>query len=152
MNNLIRFTPFTDVTRFDPLMDFDEMFDRFTRTALRPTMWREIEGMEPTMHMDVTECDDEYLVKAEIPGARKEDIHVSVDGHTVSITAEVRQEKEIAEGHMLRSERRYGKTMRSFRLDQDVIEDKVRAKYSDGVLELTLPKKNTALHKEITVT
>lgn len=152
MNNLIRFTPFTDVTRLDPLMDFDEMFDRFARTAMRPTMWRELEGVEPTMRMDVTECEDEYVVRAEIPGVQKDDIHVSIDGHTVSITAEVKQEKDTAEGRMLRHERSFGRAMRSFWLDQEVIEDKVLAKYTDGVLELTLPKKTTAAHKEITIT
>lgn len=151
MNNLIRFNPLNEVTRFDPLMDFDEMFDRFARTAMRPA-WRELEAVEPTIRMDVTEADKEYLVKAEIPGVKKDDIHVSIDGNMVSISAEVKQEKETTEGgRILRSERCYGKAMRSFRLDQDVMEDKAQARYADGVLELTLPKKDGAPHKEIAI-
>lgn len=151
MNNLIRFNPLSEVTRFDPLMDFDEMFERFAGTAMRPA-WRELEAVEPSIRMDITEADKEYVVKAEIPGVKKDDIHVSIEGNMVSISAEVKQEKEAMEGsRLLRSERCYGKTMRSFRLDQDVIEDKAQAKYADGVLELTLPKKNSAPHKEIAI-
>lgn len=151
MNNLIRFNPVSEVSRFDPLMDFDEMFDRFARTAMRPA-WRELEAVEPIIRMDITEAEKEYLVKAEIPGVKKDDIHVSIDGNMISISAEVKQEKETTEGgRMLRSERCYGKAMRSFRLDQDVMEDKAQAKYTDGVLELKLPKKDGAPHKEIAI-
>lgn len=151
MNNLIRFNPLGDIARFDPLLDFDTMFDRFARNAMRPG-WRELEAVEPQIRMDITEAGNEYIVKAEIPGVKKDDIHVSIDGNMVSISAEVKHEKEAAEGSMLlRSERCYGKTMRSFRLDQDVIEDKAEAKYADGVLELKLPKKNGAPHKELAI-
>lgn len=151
MNNLIRFNPVSEVSRFDPLMDFDKMFDRFARTAMRPA-WRELEAVEPIIRMDITEAEKEYLVKAEIPGVKKDDIHVSIDGNMISISAEVKQEKETTEGgRMLRSERCYGKAMRSFRLDQDVMEDKAQAKYTDGVLELKLPKKDGAPHKEIAI-
>jgi hypothetical protein len=52
MNNLIRFNPLSDVSRFDPLMDFDDMFDRFARTAMRPA-WRELEAVEPLIRMDI---------------------------------------------------------------------------------------------------
>ncbi len=151
MNNLIRFNPLNEVTRFDPFLDFEDMFERFAKTAMRPA-WRELEDIEPTIRMDVTEADKEYLVKAEIPGVKKNDIHVSIDGHRVSISAEVKHEKEATEGsRMLRSERCYGKTMRSFWLDQDVMEDKAQAKYADGVLELKLPKKNGAPHREVAI-
>jgi HSP20 family protein len=152
MNNLIRFNPLNDIARYDPLMEFDEMFDRFARTALRPG-WRELEAVEPQIRMDIAEAGSEYLVKAEIPGVKKDDIHVSIDGNMVSISAEVKHEKEISEGiRMLRSERCYGKTIRTFRLDQDVSEDKAVAKYADGVLELRLPKKSGATpHKEVAI-
>ena len=151
MNNLIRFRPLGDITRFDPLMDFDEMFDRFARTALRPA-WRDMDTMEPQIRMDVSEAGSEYVVKAEIPGVKKDDIHVSIDGNMVTISAEVKHEKDVGEGsRLLRSERCYGKTMRTFRLDQDVIEDKAEAKYADGVLELRLPKKNDVHHKELAI-
>lgn len=150
MNNLIRFSPLGEVARFDPMRDFDEMFDRFARTALRPT-WRELEAVEPQMRMDITDADTEYLVKAEIPGVKKDDIHVSIDGHMVSISADVKHEKDAMAGRLLRSERCYGTAMRSFWLDQDVNEEKAEAKYADGVLELKLPKKNGSPHKEVAI-
>lgn len=151
MNNLIRFTPLGDLARFDPLMDFENMFDRFARTSLRPA-WRDLEAVEPQIRMDIAETGDVYIVKAEIPGVKKDDIHVSIDGNTVSISAEVKHEMETNEGAtLLRSERCYGKTMRSFRLDQDVMDDRAEAKYADGVLELKLPKKNGAPHKELAI-
>lgn len=151
MNNLIRFSPMTDIARFDPLLDFDNIFDRFARTAMRPG-WREMEALEPQIRMDISEAGSEYVVKAEIPGVKKDDIHVSIEGNLVSISAEVKHEKEATEGStLLRSERCYGKTMRTFRLDQDVMEDMAQAKYADGVLELKLPKKNGAPHKELAI-
>jgi HSP20 family protein len=70
----------------------------------------------------------------------------------VCISAEIKQEKEVKEGEkLIRSERSYGKAMRSFSLDQEVNQDKAQAKYADGVLELTLPKKNGAPRKELAV-
>jgi HSP20 family protein len=151
MNNLIRFNPPGSINRFDPLTDFERMFDRLAWPSLRPA-WRDPEIAEPQIRMDIAEAGNEYIVKAEIPGVKKDDIHVSVDGNMVSISAEVKHEMDAGEGStLLRSERCYGKTMRSFRLGQDVIEDKAEAKYADGVLELKLPKKNGAPHKEIAI-
>jgi Molecular chaperone (small heat shock protein) len=97
---------------------------------------------EPGIKMDVAEDDKAYHVKAEVPGVKKEDIHVSVEGNQVSITAEVKKEKEEKNGEtVLRSERYYGMQSRSFTLMHDVDQDKAEAKYQDGVLDLTLPKK-----------
>jgi HSP20 family protein len=91
--------------------------------------------------MDVKEDDNAYLVHAEIPGVKKEDIKVDVDGNMVSISAEVKQEKEEKKGErVIRSERYHGSVARSFRLAHDVDDSKAQAKYTDGVLELTLPK------------
>lgn len=150
MNSLIRFNPLDDINRFDPMVDFENMFDRFARTAMRPS-WREWDA-EPQIRMDIADAGNAYMVKAEIPGVKKDDIHVSIDGNLVSISAEVKQELEANEGGtLLRHERCYGKTMRTFRLDQEVMEDRAQAKYTDGVLELKLPKKNGAPHKELSI-
>jgi HSP20 family protein len=82
-------------------------------------------------------------VKAEVPGVRKEDIHVAVEDDQVSITAEVKKETEEKKGEtVLRSERYYGMQSRSFTLMHDVDQSKAEAKYQDGILELTLPKKS----------
>jgi len=111
---------------------------------------------EPTvpaqLRVEVTEDDKSYSVHAEIPGVKKDDINVAVDGNQVEISAEVKNEKEIKDGErVLRSERYYGKVYRAFALDQDVDETATQAKYADGILELRLPKKVSAAVKRIAV-
>ena len=157
MNAITRFNPFkrTPLTRFDPLLtsfdpfrDFDEMFGSFMS---RPLM-REAMEVEPQIKMDVKEADGKYVVNAEIPGVSKDDIHVTVDGNRVSISAEVKQEKETKEGgRVIRCERSYGMASRSFTLADEVDQSKVEAKYNNGVLELTLPKKPGSTRKEISI-
>lgn len=138
-----------NVTRYDP---FGELFDDFFKGYfVRPVMG---EGREPAprLKIDVTEQNGAFKVLAEIPGVKKEDIQVNIDGDQVSISAEVKQEKDVKEGERLvHSERYYGKASRAFRLGYEIDEAKVQAKYNDGVLELVLPKKQTAAAKQITI-
>ena len=83
-----------------------------------------------------------YTVCAEVPGVPKEDIHVSVEGNVVSLRAEVRQQDQQTEGEkVLRSERYFGAVARSFQLPTDIDAAQCKAKYDNGVLTLTLPKK-----------
>jgi len=104
------------------------------------------------MKVDVAEQNGEYKVLAELPGVKKEDIKVNIDGDEVSITAESRTERDVKEGErVLHSERHFGKVARAFRLNQEIDEARASAKYSDGVLELTLPKKATAAAKQLTI-
>jgi len=104
------------------------------------------------LRIDVTESDKSYSVRAEIPGVKKEDINVSVDGNQVEISAEVKNEKAIKDGErLLRAERHYGKIQRAFALDQDVDETATQARYADGILELTLPKKASAAARRIAI-
>jgi HSP20 family protein len=104
------------------------------------------------IRVDVEEKDKAYTVRADIPGVKKEDINVRIDGNIVQIDAETRQDKEIKEkGKLLRSERYYGSISRSFSLTQDIDEAKAIAKYEDGVLNLELPKKQTTASKRLTV-
>jgi HSP20 family protein len=149
MSNIIRFNPYTEFTRFDP---FPEMDDVFSKMMMRP-FFREGLEIEPQIKMDVKEADGQYLVKAEIPGVKRDDIHVTIEGNRVSISAEVKQEKETKEGErVIRSERSYGMASRSFSLADEVDQGRVQAKYADGVLELTLPKKSGSSRKEIPIT
>ena len=148
MNNITRFDPFNELVRFDPLFDIDDVF---ARSFMRPLSHGGMNA-EPQIRMDIKEADGVYTVKAEMPGVNKEDIHVSVDGNRVSISAEVKQKKEEKEGErVIRSERSYGMTSRSFSLADEVDPGKVQAKYADGVLELTLPKKPGSSRKEIAI-
>jgi HSP20 family protein len=121
--------------------DFGDNFDKAFRRFLSPMS---LEGEQPhlKMRIDVAENDRAYTVKADIPGVRKEDINVRVEGNTVSIEAETRSEKETRGNgdKVLRSERYYGTISRTFSVAQDIDASKVLARYADGVLNLELPK------------
>jgi HSP20 family protein len=93
--------------------------------------------------VDVSEDEKAYTVNAEIPGVKKEDIRVDVEGNQVSLRAEVRKEKEEKQGgKVIHSERTYGMASRSFTLPMEVDADGAKAEYKDGVLSLVLPKKS----------
>jgi HSP20 family protein len=127
----------------DPV--FGDSFDTALRRFFSPTLL-ETEAPHLKMRIDVNENDKAYTVKADIPGVKKEDINVRVDGNVVSIEAEARSEKE-TKGNgdkVLRSERYYGTISRTFSLGQDIDAARVQAKYADGVLNLELPKKGPA--------
>ncbi len=139
MANLIRLSPVDDA--------FDDLFGGF---FMRPV--RLDGGQEMQMKVDVREDDKGYTVHAEIPGVKKEDIHVSIDGNQVTISAEVKNEKEVKEGEkVLRSERYYGKVARAFTLDSDLDETASQARYENGVLELTLAKKPMAQARRLEI-
>ena len=148
MANITRFDPFTSLKSFAPFGSMDEVFKDLW---VRPWQNGAVE-FNPQIKMDVTEDDKAYIVKAEVPGVNKEDVHVEIDGNQVSITAEVKKEKEEKKGEMtLRSERYYGKQYRSFSLSNDIDESKAEAKYDNGVLVLTLPKKAGTASKQLKV-
>jgi len=147
MANLTRWDPFGEMARFDPFRDMNDYFKGF---MLRPVF----QGMEaePEIKLEISETDKAYTVKADVPGMKKEDIQVSIDGNQVSITAEVKREKEEKAGNKLvRSERYYGKQFRSFSLAHDIDEAKSEAEYNDGVLKLTLPKKAGTETKKLAI-
>ena len=134
-----------NISRFDP---FDDFFRGF---FVRPVEFG-APAEAPSVRLDVREQPDAYAVHAELPGVRKEDIHVTIDGSVVSIAAERKSEKEVREGErILRSERYHGKVSRSFELPQEIDDSKAEAKYVDGVLELTLPKKAAVSAKRLTI-
>ena len=135
-----------NITRLDPL---DDLFRGF---FVRPVDFNGTTQQPPSIKMDVKEQGDNYLVHAELPGVKKEDIHVVVDGNQVSISAEIKQEKEVREGErVLRSERYFGKVSRSFQMGQEIDDAKAAAKFNEGVLELTLPKRAASPNKRLTV-
>jgi HSP20 family protein len=126
-------------------------FDDAFRGFMKPFRW-EPAPEPPQIRIDVTETDAGYTVKAEIPGVRKEDIHVEIDGPQVMISAEVKKDmEEKKEGRLLRSERNYGFASRMFTLGTDLERVKAVAKYADGVLTLTLPKAATARTEPLVV-
>jgi HSP20 family protein len=147
MANVTRYDPFDVLGQFDPLRDIDEMLGP---RRLR-SLFRDLPA-EPQIRMDVTEDDGSYRVKAEIPGVRKEDIRIQIDGNNVTVSAEVQRQKEERKGERtLCSERYYGKQSRSFTLRHDVDQARAEARYQDGILELTLPKQSAAAVRELKI-
>jgi len=137
-----------NIARFDP---FSESIDDMFRRVLRPVRW-ELDEQPLHIKLDVAENDKSYTVKAEVPGVKKEDINIQIDGNLVSISAESKREKDVKEnGKVIRSERYYGSLSRSFTLASEVDQAGASAKYADGILELTLPKKATTAAKKLTV-
>ncbi len=141
--------PICNIARFSP---FDETFnDLFRGFLVRPVSY-DSSTAAAQFRVDVSENDGAYTLRAEIPGVKKEDISVTIDGDTVAISAEVKNEKDVKNGErVLRSERYYGKVYRAFTLGQAVDEAGANAKYANGVLELTLPKKAAVQAKRITI-
>jgi HSP20 family protein len=133
-----------DVFAMDPI---DDLFRGLTRP------WApSLTARAPQIKLDVNEADANYVVKAEVPGVRKEDIDVRIEGNQVTISAEVKKDtEEKKDGRVLRSERQYGFASRSFSLACDVDEGKSVAKYENGVLQLTLPKKTTTSSKRLPI-
>ncbi|HEV2430652.1 MAG TPA: Hsp20/alpha crystallin family protein [Burkholderiales bacterium] len=139
-----------NMTRFNSLEDsFENLFRGVPvwlpspeRRAAAPAQFR----------MDVTENDKEYQVLAELPGVKKEEISITINGNEVAVSAEVKHEKVLKNGDaVLCAERYYGTIKRQFSLGQEVDEASAQAKYNDGVLELKLPKKTAAAAKRLAV-
>src|SRR4051794_731493 len=131
MNRLIKPEATRTPTRWGPWdNDFERMFENFLRPAGR---WIEEAAGDLAFPLDVTERNDEFLIAAEIPGVKKDDISVTLENGVLTISAEMKSESEEKEGErVVRQERRYGKYVRSLRLGTQVDEKKISAQYKDG--------------------
>lgn len=132
---------------------FSDAFDNAFRRLFAPMAFDAEPAPLLKMRVDVTENDQAYELKADIPGVRKDDINVRIDGNVVQIDAEAHSEKETRGNgdKVLRSERYQGSVSRSFSLACDIDQARVDARYADGVLSLTLPKKTTTGARKITI-
>jgi HSP20 family protein len=149
MTNVTRTDPFQELARFDPFREL-EMFTPWTR--FRRWM-QELPALEPMMKLDVVEDERAFRVKAELPGVKKEDIAIEVEGNQVSITAETKRETEEKKGEtVIHSERYIGRQSRSFIVGVEIDRDAVEAKFVDGVLEIVLPKCAAAKTQKIAIT
>lgn len=140
----------------DSLITRGSLFDDFFRDMSPGFFVRPLHG-DPLpspgqIRMDVTENGDAYTVSAEIPGVRKEDIHVTIEGGMVMVRAEVKQEDQQTQGDkLLRSERYFGSVSRGIQLPQDVDQGQAKAKYDNGVLTLTLPKRQGSAGQKLRI-
>jgi HSP20 family protein len=137
-----------NIARYNP---FDELFNEFSRGFwVKPLALPE--NGELKMKLDVKEDEKSYTVRADIPGVKKEDIQVEVDGDCVTLRAEVKKEKEEKKDEkVIYSERSYGMVSRSFSLPMEVDAGSARADYKDGVLNLVLPKKAGAQARRVAI-
>ena len=143
------------LVRWDPFRELEEMSDRLNRVFARPAT--RSSGKEtltvadwiPTV--DISEIEGEYLIKAELPEVKKEDVKVSVEDGVLTIQGERRQEKDEKGRKFHRVERSYGSFVRSFTLPESVDEGAVKAEYKDGILNLHLPKSEKVKPKAIDV-
>lgn len=143
------------LVRWDPFRELEDMSERlnrmFARPALRHTGKETLTVADWMPVVDISENDGEYLIKAELPEVKKEDVKVTVEDGVLSIQGERRQEKEEKGKKYHRVERSYGSFVRSFTLPESVDETAVKAEYKDGVLNLHLPKSEKVKPKAIDV-
>ena len=144
------------LVKWDPFRELEEMSDRLNRIFVRPAAWQgygkeimTVADWTPTV--DISETETEYLIKAELPEIKKEEVKVTVEDGVLTIRGERKREKEEKGKKFHRVERSYGRFARSFTLPDSVDEGKVKAEYTDGVLALHLPKSEEAKPKHIEV-
>jgi HSP20 family protein len=143
MSNIVRRDPFA----LDNMLD-----DLFKGYFVRPMRFESEMPEMRMIRMDVKEGDKDYTLHAELPGVSKDDIHVTLEGNTVAVSAEIKKASEEKEGDkVLRSERYYGKVQRSYALGQEVDEAGARARFENGVLELVLPKKAPSASRKLAI-
>ncbi len=142
--------------RWDPFRELEDMSERLNRMFSRPAVTTK-NGKEsltvadwiPTV--DISETDGEYVIKAELPDVKKEDVKITLEDGVLTLTGERRQEKEEKSTKYHRVERSYGSFVRSFSLPDLIDETKVKAEYRDGMLNLHLPKSEKAKPRAIEV-
>ena len=157
MNKLTKWNPSKPSPSWDPFREMEEMQKRLWSMFGRSgPMWRGepeegftlAEWMPP---VDIEESDKEYLIKAELPGMKKEDVKLNVEGGTLSISGERKAEKEEKDKKYHRVERSYGAFLRTFTLPQGALVEKISAEFKDGVLMVHLPKDDKAKPRAIEV-
>jgi HSP20 family protein len=143
------------VVKWDPFRDLVSIQDRmnrlFEQTLSRSRGEEGVTATTWTPAVDIYETADTIVMKAELPGVTREDIHIQIDGSTLTLKGERRFARDVQEESYLRIERAYGSFHRSFALPATVQQENVRAVLKDGVLELTLPKAEDSKPKRISV-
>jgi len=138
----------TNITLFDPMTN---QLNKFFHNWM-PREWPFDKELGSDMKIDLSEDKKHFTVRADLPGVKKEDIQVDIDGNRIAISAQAKSFKEEKKGEtVIYSERYEGKVFRSFALNSDVDESKAEASYKDGVLELRLPKKSNGKSKRLSI-
>lgn len=141
------------IVKWDPFREIEDLFDRYTKAV----GWPQRGGQELTAagdwspRVDIAETDKEFIIKAEIPEVKKQDVKVTVESGVLTVRGERRQEKEEKEKKFHKIERYYGSFTRKFTLPDNVDETKIEALFKDGMLNLHIPKATEAMSKKIEV-
>jgi HSP20 family protein len=141
------------LAKWEPLREIEDIFERYTRGLSWPLKRGQelISAGDWSPRVDISENDNEFEIRAEIPDVKKEDVKVTVNKGVVTIQGERRQEKEEKGKKFHRVERHYGNFVRSFTLPDNIDEKKVKASYKDGILNLRIPKTAEAKAKSVEV-
>ncbi|MFN3406978.1 MAG: Hsp20/alpha crystallin family protein [Caldimicrobium sp.] len=141
-----------DITIWRPFQELrkemDRLFQEFFGKSLLPERW---EGIEWAPAVDVSETEDEIIVKADLPGVKPDDIEINIVDNILTIKGEKKRETEEKKENFYRVERFYGSFMRSIQLPVEIDREKIKAQYKDGVLKVVLPKKPESKAKVIKV-
>lgn len=141
------------LTKWDPFREMEDVFDRYSKAL----SWPRLGGQEImnrgdwAPRVDISETEKEFIIKAEIPEVKKEEVKISVDNGVLNIRGERKQEKEEKGKKFHRVERYYGSFTRSFTLPDNVDETKIEASFKDGMLNLQIPKSKESKPKAIDV-
>ncbi len=138
-----------NISRWEPIRELDNLFNRYSRLLTRNLSRNEDVEWTPTAN--ITETDKEYLIKAELPEVKKEDVKIALENGVITISGERKQEKKESSENEIRIESFYGTFSRSFALPDNIDQKTVRAESKDGVLCVHLPKTETTLSKPISI-
>jgi HSP20 family protein len=145
----------SNVARYDPFDLLEGMMKSVLRPHYETAVARHREGRDWTIPIDVVENNTSYLLWAELPGVKKEDVNVSIAGNLLTLIAELKQENRVDQGQgnemLLLNERRTGTLRRELQFGADIDDSKAQAEYRDGILMLTLPKKESAQVKRLSI-
>jgi HSP20 family protein len=139
-----------NVTRWEPFREFDQMLREYSPFFARG-LSRGARGTDWTPLADITETDKEYVIKADLPEVKKEDVKISLENGVITVTGERRREKEHKEENEIRVETFYGSFSRSFALPDDIDAAGIQAESKDGVLRVRIPKKEPAQRKPVSI-
>jgi HSP20 family protein len=144
------------IVRWDPFRELEDMSDRLNRVFGRSALAREnskdaLIAFDWAPSVDISESNEEFVIKAELPGVNKDDVKVAVEDGVVRIQGERKQEKEEKDKKYHRIERSYGSFLRTFTLPSNIDETKIQAQFKDGLLNVRLPKAPSAKPKAVEV-
>jgi HSP20 family protein len=140
-----------NVTRWEPFREIEDMFRQYSPFFARALRRNGAEGVEWTPVADISETDKEYLIKAELPEVKKEDVKVTLENGAITIRGERRQEKEHKDENEIRVESFYGTFSRTFSLPENIDPKGIQAQTKDGVLRVRIPKTQSSGAKPVTV-